>query len=270
MRLGFRKKKQTEKPAARKSVIFIHKGFWAQIAWTVFLLAGSYAAAACSSVSMFALVLVSSFLGLTVFGRWAHRTNLAICSAVALTGSLTDIFSWTDVVLLLAAMCAACGFVRYYRDMMRAVLPEMSAFADVLSYCASDAETAWKAHALLQRMLPSCRIFVLLADGAGLLYLPEHDGKAMRKLNRAGGIVWKCYAGMIPYRRVSVVFEKDLPLYREARSLIAAPMTACGEVLGVIEIDSRIPSFFSTEDRDKLSLLAALTAQAVYALRAKE
>ncbi|MDO4952771.1 MAG: hypothetical protein Q4E34_02965 [Synergistaceae bacterium] len=270
MKLGFRKKKQTEKPAARKSVIFVHKSFWTQIGWIVFLLAGSYASAACSSVSLFALVLISSFLGLTAFGRWAHRTNLAICSAVAITGSMTDIFSWTDVVLLLAAMCVACGFVLHYRDMMRSVLPEMSAFADVLSYCASDAEAAWKAQALLQRMQPSCKVFVLLADGAGVLYLPEHDGKPSRKLSRAGGVVWKCYAGMLPYRRVSVVFEKDLPLYKEARSLIAAPMTACGEVLGVIEIDSRIPSFFSAEDKDKLSLLAALTAQAVYALRAKE
>ena len=51
MRLGFRKKKQTERPSARKSVIFIHKGFWAQVAWIAFLLAVIITAFGAKSVS---------------------------------------------------------------------------------------------------------------------------------------------------------------------------------------------------------------------------
>lgn len=270
MKLGFNFKRKKKTPKQSKSVIFRHRGFWSQIVWFTVMLIGCAAGAAYRSTVLFALSLVSAFLGMNEFGRLKYKTNLVICSTVAIAGSLAGVFSWLETASLFVMMCVTGGFVLYYRDTVRAMVPQLNEFFDVLSCCESDGEAAWKAHAILRRHLPSCRVFVLLSDGAGGLYLPEREDKPRQRLNRAGGIVWKCFASTLPYRRGMVSVERDLPLYREARSLIAAPMTAGGDTLGVIEIESRTAEFFSSDDKDRLAVFACLTGQAVYALRADE
>jgi len=268
---GIKKKNSaSNKTAAYKTrlpLIFRHKGFWTQYAWFLFMLAGCAVAIAYRSIVLFASVLVSSFLGMNEFGRWKYKTNLVICSAVAIAGSLAGVFNWLETGAIFLMMCIVGGFVLYYRDRVRVLLPAMNEFSDVLAYCADEAEIAWKADAMLRKMLPGCKVFVMLSDGISGLYLPEHGDMPRRKLNREGGVVWHCFASAAPYRRVSVSVEKDLPLYREARSLLAAPITARGEALGVIEVESRIPAFFSVEDKDRLALLAYLTGQALAGCR---
>jgi len=266
MKLGVKKDKKDTKAKQREktlAMIFRSRGFWAQFGWLLFMCAGCAIAVAARSIVLFAMVLVSAFLGLNEFGRWKYKTNLVLCSVVAIAGSLAGVFNWLETASIFAMMCIAGGFVLYYRDTVRALYPSMNEFSDVLSYCTTEGEVAWKAHAMLQKMLPSCRVFVLVSNRVSSLYLPEYGDKPKRKLNREGGIVWKCFASGTPYRRVSVTVERDLPLYREARSIIAAPMTAQGEALGVIEIESRTPAFFSNDDKDRLCLIAFLTAQAL-------
>ncbi len=268
MKLGFKRDKKN-KQKQLKIRVFRRRGFWAQYLWLIVMLTGCTAAAALQSTALFALSLISSFLGMNEFGRWRYKTNLIICSAVAVACSVAGVLDWLETASIFVIMCVTSGFILYYRDTVRAMLPRMNEFFDVLSCCETDAEAAWKAHAILQRYLSSCRVFVLLADESGGLYLPEHGEIPGQQLVRAGGIVWKCFASTLPYRRVTVVPEKDLPLYREARSLIAVPMIAGGETVGVIEIESRKPAFFSVDDRDRLALFASLTGLTVYALRAK-
>lgn len=272
MKLGFKKEKKENK--SKKSwygaVIFRHRGFWAQIGWLTFLFVGCSIAVGYRSIVLFTLSLVSAFLGLNEFGRWKYKTNLVLCSAVALIGALAGVFNWLETGSIFLMMCIVGGFVLYYRDTVRAMLPEMNEFADVLACCDNEPEVAWKAHALLHNMLPDCKIFVLVSDGRSGLFLLEHGDTPRQKLNREGGVVWKCFASTMPYRRVAVSVERDLPLYREARSLLAAPITACGETLGVIEIESRMPAYFSADDKDRLCVLAFLTGQAIYTVRAKQ
>lgn len=266
MKLGIKKDKKDIKEKQRQkviSVIFRSRGFWGQFGWLLFMCAGCVIAIAVRSIVLFTAVLVSAFLGLNEFGRWKYKTNLVFCSAVAIAGSLAGVFNWLETGSIFLMMCIVGSFVLYYRDTVRALYPAMSEFSDVLSYCTTESDVAFKAHAMLQKMLPDCRIFVLVSDGVTGLYVPEHRDKPRKKLNRGGGVVWKCFASGVPYRRNFVAVERDLPLYREARSIIAAPMTAQGEAIGVIEIESRTPSFFSSDDKDRLCLLAFLTGQAL-------
>jgi len=267
--LGFKKKK-TPKDKSKLAYIFKSKGFWTQFLWLLFMFAGCAVAIAYRSIILFTAVIVSAFLGMNEFGRWKYKTNLVICSVVTIGGSLAGVFNWLETGSIFVMMCIVGGFVLYYRDRVRVLLPAMNEFSDVLAYCTDEAEVAWKAHAMLCKMLPDCKVFVMLSDGVGSLYLPEYKDNPMRKLNRGGGIVWKCFASGMPYRRRSILVEQDLPLYREARSLLAAPITAQGEAIGVIEIESRVPSFFSVEDKDRLCLLAFLTGQALCAVGNKE
>ena len=272
MKLGFKRKEKENKSINSRygAVVFRHRGFWAQLGWLALLLVGCSFAAGYRSVVLFTLSLVCSFLGLNEFGRLKYKTNLVLCSVIALLGALAGVFNWLDTGSIFFMMCVTCGFVLYYRDTVRAMLPEMCEFADVLACCDTEAEVAWKTHVMLHKLLPDCRIFVLVADDKGGLFLPEHGQKRSQKLRREGGVVWKCFASTLPYRRETISVEKDLPLYREARSLIAAPIIACGETLGVVEIEARVPAFFSEDDKDRLCVLAFLTGQAIYVARAKQ
>lgn len=265
---GTKKNKDT-KEKTKLTYIFRSKKFWTQFLWLLFMFAGCAIAIAYRSIVLFTAIIVSAFLGMNEFGRWKYKTNLVICSAITICGSVAGVFSWLETGAILIMMCIVGGFVLYYRDRVRILLPAMTEFSDVLAYCTDEAEVAWKAHSMLCRMLPGCKVFVMLSDDIGSLYLPEHGDNPRRKLNRGGGVVWKCYASSMPYRRSSIVVEHDLPLYREARSLIAAPIIAHGDAIGVIEIESRIPSFFSVEDKDRLALLAYLTGQAICAVGSK-
>jgi len=248
-----------------KMTFFRRRSYWTQFMWLGIMAVGCLVGIGYRSIALFVMTIISAFLGLNEYGRWSYKTNLVLCSIVAIAGTLAGAFTWLETASVFVLMCVTGGFVFNYRDSVRMVIPKADDFASDVAKGASISEVAWIAHDKLAVMLPDCKVFVAVTDGISGLYIPERDGGPDRAaLRRRGGVVWKTFASGNPYRTGNLTPAKDMPLYRDARSIMAAPLYARGEKLGVIEIESRSFQAFSEDDIDRLCVLAYITAQPLY------
>lgn len=244
--------------------LFEKKRFWPQILWILALTLGVAFGFAIASPELITAVVLAAFLGLNEVSRWTYRTNLLICTAAAVAGSVAGVFTWIQAAFIFALLTVVCGYMLYFRDSVRRLLPYFEEFAADISKGTTLEETVTLAVDIISAMSGGEAVFIAVSDGEGRLYLPEYRDDKRINLKCNGGAVWKVFASGRPYITNKVDMPKDLPLDREAHSLMSAPMLARGRKLGVLQMESDRQNAFTDADLNKLGVLALIVSQSIY------
>lgn len=242
--------------------IFRRRKFWPQFLWLLMMFAGVGAACIFSSVSLLVASILSAFLGLNESGRWAYKTNLFICTAAAVGGSIAGVFTWVETASVFILLFAVGAFMLYYRDNVTRIVPVMEALAEDMSKASSLSDCVNRALCGMADMADGCEPFIVLADGDEL-YIPCDGENGEKPLRRNGSSVWRVFTSGRPYLKAVVELSKDQPLWRDARSLISVQMSAGGEKIGVLQLECDIPHRFSEDDLMKLSLAGFVIAHSL-------
>lgn len=227
------------------------------------MVAGGWFSCVFGSAWLFVAFVISAFLGLNESGRWSYRTNLLLCAAVSVAGSICGVFSWFETASVFVLLFSIGGFMLYYRDSVNRMIPRMEELSSALSTGTTFAEMVSIAFEKIREIAAGSFVFIAIADDMGGLFLPECGGKPRADLQRNGGAVWKVFASGRPYVTGRLEPSKDLPFCRDSRSIMSAPLFAHGEKLGVLQIESAETEAFSTEDLSKLSIVAFILSQAI-------
>lgn len=258
------------KSGRRPRPVFRPRRFWPSALCLLFLAAGLLFSCVFTAFPFFAAVLVATFIGLNEFGRWSYRTNLIICTGTAVAVAVAGVFTWFEVASVFAFFFMVGAYLLYFRDRMGKVVPAFEKFAEAVGAAPdyrSVVETAWEE---LQEMAPDAAVFIILADGTGDLFLPEHFGERAKRLRRNGGASWKVFASGRAANIGRLSIGRDQPLDRDAASLLAVPISARGEKLGVLQLEAASSGAFSDEDKAKLSLAAMILGHELYMFEAWE
>lgn len=248
----------------RTAPLFEKKRFWPQILWVFALTLGVAFGCAIASAELITAVVLAVFLGLNEVSRWTYRTNLLICTAAAVAGTVAGVFTWLQAAFIFALLTVVCGYMLYFRDSVRRLLPYFEEFAADISKGTSLEETVTLAVDIISAMSGGEAVFIAVSDGEGGLYLPEYLDDKRINLKRNGGAVWKVFASGRPYITNKVEMSKDLPLDREAHSLMSASLVARGQKLGVLQMESDRQNSFTDADLNKLEALALIVSQSIY------
>lgn len=248
----------------RTAPLFEKKRFWPQILWVLALILGVAFGCAIASAELITAVVLAVFLGLNEVSRWTYRTNLLICTAAAVAGAVAGVFTWLQAAFIFALLTVVCGYMLYFRDSVRRLLPYFEEFASHISKGTSLEETVSLAVDIIGAMSGGEAVFIAVSDGDGGLYLPEYLDDKRINLKCNGGAVWKVFASGRSYITNKVEMSKDLPLDREAHSLMSAPLLTRGRKLGVLQLESDRQNAFTDADLNKLEALALVVSQTIY------
>lgn len=248
----------------RPSVIFEKRLFWPQIIWIAALVLGVAIGCALSSQELVTATVIAVFLGLNETSRWAYRTNLLICSAAAVIGMVAGVFTWLQMVFIFVLFSVVSGYLFYFRDSARRMLPYMEEFSADIAEGKSLEETTTLAVDIISAMSGGEAVFIAVSDQDGGLYLPDYHDEGRIDLKRNGGAVWKVFATGRSYMTGGVEPSKDLPLDREARSLVSVPLLSRGVKIGVLQLESDQPNAFTVHDLTRLELLGFIVSQALF------
>lgn len=244
--------------------IFAVKRFWSSVFWLIFLIAGSIFGCAFRAFPIFTAVLTASFIGLNEFGRWPYKTNLVLCAGTAVIAAIAGVFTWVEICSIFALFCVTAAYIRFYRERAARTVPSLEAYASEMTGARSFAELIDRAWDGLEQLAPDSAVFIVLADNEGGLVIPEHQREKARPLRRNGGACWKAFGSGHPVIVNRVETGRDQPLDRDAVSLMAVPITARGEKLGILQLESAASGAFSDEDAAKLSLAAMILGDELY------
>jgi len=250
--------------SGKTSLIFEKKRFWPQVIWVLALALLSAAGYAFRSRELVVASVLAVFLGLNETSRWAYKTNLLICAAAALAGAVVGVFSYLDIVFMLALLSVVCGYLLFFRDAARRFLPCCEDFSLKISSGKNLEETVALAADTLGSMSGGAAVFIAVADEDGGLYLPEYRDEKKMNLKRNGGSVWRVLASGRSYMTNRIDLAKDLPLDRAARSLMSVPLLSRSEKIGVLQLESDQPGTFTDYDLSKLEVLAFVISQALF------
>lgn len=243
--------------------LFRQRRFWPSVFWVAVLVVGVLAGSLLKMPEFLIAVILSVFLGLNEVGRWPYKTNLVLCAGAAITAVLAGTFNWVQTGSLLLLLFILAGFMLYFRDSVRRMLPAFHDFAALLCEAGTLDQVAAIAVDEIGEM-SGAAVFIALSDGKSGLYLPEYHEDKRIDLKRDGGVMWKLFASGGSYMTGKVEQLVDMPLYREARSLMSVGLEAGGEKIGVIQLESDRPHAFSEEDQSVFEILAFFVSQAVY------
>lgn len=246
------------------SPVFRKRRFWPQILWVLLMCAGGAISCIFASAPLFVAAILLTFLGLTESSRWPYRTNLLVCAAGSVAGSVCGVFNWFEMTSVFALLIAIGGFMLYYRDTARSIVPLLESFSSELAKERNLEEVVRSARDIITEMSSGAEVFIATADETGGLNLPAYGEKPARALARNGGVLWKVFASGRPFVTNRVEPSKDMPLFKDSRSLMSCPLTACGEKIGVLQVESGRNESYSDDDLLKLGLIAFVTAQSLY------
>lgn len=248
----------------RPALIFEKRQFWPQILWVAALVPGVALGCVFGSPELITAVILAVFLGLNETSRWTYRTSLLICAAAAVAGTVAGVFSWLQTAFVFALLFVVCGYMLYFRDSARRLLPYLEEFSSDISAGKNlDSATALAVD-IISSMSGGEAVFIAVSDGEGGLYLPDYHDEKRIGLKRNGGAVWKVFAAGRSYMTNKVDPSKDLPLDREANSLISVPLLSRGEKIGVLQLESDRTNAFTDDDSNRLELLAFVVAQTLF------
>lgn len=244
--------------------IFERRRFWPPVLWLLTLAFGVSLGCALRSPELITAVVLAAFLGLNETSRWAYRTNLLICTVSVIVGTVAGVFTWFQTAFIFALLFVICGYMLYFRDSARRLLPYFEEFSSDISPGKNLIETTTLAVDIVGEMSGGEAVFIAVAAADGGLYLPDyHDDKRM-DLKRNGGAVWKVFATGRSYMTNKVEPSRDLPLDMEARALMSVPLLLRGEKLGVLQVESDQSNAFTDYDLSKLEILAFIISQAIF------
>ena len=236
--------------------VFRRRRFWPQIFWLIVLSVGCTLSCIFNSTPLFITSILAVFLGLTESSRWRHKTNLLVCASAAVIGSVCGVFSWFDTVSIFLLLTSVGGFMLYYRDSGKKFMDVLVKFSSDISKEKNLAALILSATEKIIGMTPGDKVFITVADKSGAMYLPGKTGELALSLPRNGGVAWKVFASGRASLTRRIESTKDLPFYRDARSLMSVPLSAEGEKIGILQIESVDANAFSEEDLQKFELIA--------------
>lgn len=240
--------------------LFRRKKFWPQIICAAILAVGGGLAGVFGSAQLFTAAILASFLGLNEFGRWPYKTNLLICAAGAVMGSIGGVFTWFETAAVFVFLFVTGGFILYYRDGVSSFVARMSALSAEISKGSTMQEVITRSYEQLNAAAQDDAVSIILTDGTENLYLENADG-APTELKRDGGAIWKVFASGRPYVTGKVDSARDRPLYRDARSMLSVPLSAGGRKLGVLQAESPRAEAYTDVDISRLEAAAFVVAQ---------
>ena len=248
----------------RTAPVFRPRRFWPSALWVLFLAAGSVFSCVFDSFPFFTASLVAAFIGLNEAGRWPYKTNLVLCAGAAVVVAVAGVFSWLEAASVFALFFTISAYLFYFRDRAKRLIPSFEAFAAGVAQAADYGAFIDRAWEELQSIAPDEAVFIILAKEDGSLYIPAHFGEAPKRLKRNGGTPWKVYASGKPMVVDRVSTAHDQPMDRDAASIVSVPLSAHGEKLGVLQLESASSGAFTQEDAAKLSLAAMILAHELY------
>ncbi len=244
--------------------IFTQRRFWPQFFWLLIMCVGGALSCVFSSAPLFIASVLVAFLGLNESSRWSHKTNMLICVVGTVAGSVCGIFTWFEIVSVFILLFAIGGFMLYYRESAQKIIPIME---DLVCDVAKEQNMAGAVSIAIEKirgMTAGDEVFIVVTDNCGGLYMPECADKPRVELSRNGGAVWKVFASGRPYLTGCVEPSKDMPLYREARSIMSVVLNARNEKLGVLQVESKNTEAFSEDDLCRLDTIAFIISQLLY------
>lgn len=244
--------------------VFKRRRFWPQVFWIIVLSAGCGFSCIFDSTPLFVASILAAFLGLTEISRWSHKTNLLICTSAAVLGSVCGVFSWFDTASIFLLLVSVGGFMLYYRDSGKKFMDTIGAFSTEISKEKGLSDLISSATYKIKEMTCGDEVFIMVADSSGTMYMPGKAGRLGSSVPRNGGAAWKVFASGRAYVSQKIQNGKDLPFFRDAKSLMSAPLFAQGEKIGVLQIESRVAGAFSPEDLQKLELIAFVLSHPIY------
>lgn len=244
--------------------IFRRRRFWPQFLWLTVLFVFGGLSCLFSSVSLLVASILAAFLGLNESGRWSYKTNLLICTVAAVVGSVCGVFSWIETASVFVLLFTVGGFMLYYRDSAKRLVPVVEDFASRLASCTDLESFLSLAIGELRDMSSGNDVFIVLTDGADGLYIPDTEFMQGRAMKKNGSSLWKVFSSERPYSTGSVELSKDQPISRDSSSLLAVPLKACGDKIGVLQMESEEVEAFSREDAAMLSVLAFVISQPLH------
>ncbi|HAJ93480.1 MAG TPA: hypothetical protein DCM41_01170 [Synergistaceae bacterium] len=244
--------------------LFRRRRFWPQIFWLIVLSVGCAFSCIFDSTPLFIASTLAAFLGLTESSRWSHKTNLLVCASAAVIGSVCGVFSWFDTASIFLLLVSVGGFMLYYRDTGKKFMAAVEKFTSEISKEKDMAALVSAAADKIREMTSGDEVFITVADRSGGMYMPGRTGRPGSSIPRNGGAAWKVFASGRAYLAQRIESAKDLPFYRDARSLMSAPLFAEGEKIGVLQIESNVADAFSEEDLQKLELIAFVLSHPLY------
>lgn len=244
--------------------VFGRRKFWPQVIWLSVLFSGGGLSCVFDSSPLLIASILASFLGLTENGRWSHKANLIICTSGAVLGSICGVFTWFDTAAVFILLLAIGGFMLYYRDSGKKFINGLDKFSTELSREKNIEGIVKTAVGLIRDMTEGDEVFVAVADKRGGMYMPGKTGRLGSAVPRNGCAAWKVLASGRSYVTGRIEGSRDLPFYRNARSMISAVLSTRGEKIGVLQIESGAPHAFSDDDLKKLELLSFVLSQSLY------
>lgn len=244
--------------------VFRRRRFWPQIFWLIVLSVGCAFSCIFDSTPFFVASILAAFLGLTEISRWSHKTNLLICTSAAVLGSVCGVFSWFDTASIFLLLVSVGGFMLYYRDSGKKFMDAVREFSLEISKEKGLSDLISSATYKIKEMTCGDEVFIMVADSFGTMYMPGNEGRLGSSVPRNGGAAWKVLASGRAYLSPKIQNGKDLPFFRDAKSLMSAPLFAQGEKIGVLQIESRVAGAFSEEDLQKLELIAFVLSHPIY------
>lgn len=236
--------------------VFSKKRFWAPLFWFIILVGGVAFGSLSSSPEIIAGSILAGFLGLNESRRTAYKTNLIIAVVAAIIGALCGVMSRFQTVSLFFLLFVTGGFMLYFRDGERRFLPFAAALAKSVSKEETVEGLASAVSVKLREGGYRGHIFLAVTDGVLGLYLPECQGRKERRLRRNGGALWRVFASGRPYITGRVIPSRDLPLNRDAYSMISAPLLFENDKIGVLQLESEDTNSFTEDDLSKLEIIA--------------
>ena len=244
--------------------IFRKRKFWPQFLWLLVLAVFGGLSCLFNSVSLLVASILAAFLGLNETGRWSYKTNLLICTISAVVGSICGVFSWFETASVFVLLFTVGGFMLYYRDSANRLLPVMDELAARLSQCENMESLISLSVAEIGSMSSSNEVFIILTDGEGGLYIPNTETSPGRAMKKNGSSMWKVFSSGRPYSTGSAEVSKDQPISRDSNSIAAVPLYACGDKMGVLQMESSEIGAFSHEDLSSLGIIAFVVSQPLH------
>lgn len=245
----------------QRALLFKRKSFWMQFFWVFVMFAGVGMGCVFDAAVLFVAFVIIAFFGLTESSRWSQKKNLIVCAAAAVLGSVCGAFSVFETVSVFVLLFTAGGLILYYRNRSQKFIPIIEEFASEIAQETNLIDLVRTTTEKIKNMTQEDEVFILIADSKGGLYKIEGIDSLQQELTRNGGVVWKVFASGRPYVTGQIEPSKDLPLCREARSLMSVALSARGEGLGVLQVESRTAEVFSEGDLKSLSLIAFVFSQ---------
>ena len=87
-----------------KMTFFRRRSYWTQFMWLGIMAVGCLVGIGYRSIALFVMTIISAFLGLNEYGRWSYKTNLVLCSIVAIAGTLAGAFTWLETASVFVLM----------------------------------------------------------------------------------------------------------------------------------------------------------------------